>query len=188
MEDIKKFIDQIEPMSNSDWNLFSSKLKKKVISKKTSLLKIGEIENSLSFISNGVVRLFIPKEENDITFGFVFENEFVLGYDSFITRTPSLYQIETLTDSTLWQISFDDLQDIYSETETGNIIGRKMAENMFLIKSKRELSFLNKTAEERYLELFQERPKLLKYIPQKYIASYIGVTPQALSRIRKRIS
>ena len=63
-----------------------------------------------------------------------------------------------------------------------------MAEKMFLLKSKRELSLLNKSAEERYLNLFTERPILLQQIPLKYIASYIGVTPQALSRIRKRIS
>ncbi|MEM9078487.1 MAG: Crp/Fnr family transcriptional regulator, partial [Bacteroidota bacterium] len=76
----------------------------------------------------------------------------------------------------------------YKKTESGNIIGRRMAEKMFLIKSKREIALLSKTAKERYLDLFQERPKLLKQIPLKYIASYIGVTPQALSRIRKRIT
>ena len=67
-------------------------------------------------------------------------------------------------------------------------MGRKNAEQLFLIKSKRELSLLNNTAEERYLELFTERKNLIKYIPLKYIAAYIGVTPQALSRIRKRIT
>ncbi len=59
---------------------------------------------------------------------------------------------------------------------------------MYLIKSKRELSLLSKTAEERYLNLFSDRPQLIKHVPLKYIASYIGVTPQALSRIRKRIT
>jgi len=93
-----------------------------------------------------------------------------------------------LTETILWQISNKDLQEVYKRTKNGNIIGRKMAENMYLIKSKRELSLLSKTAEERYLNLFSDRPELLKQIPLKYIASYIGVTPQALSRIRKRIT
>lgn len=62
------------------------------------------------------------------------------------------------------------------------------SERLFLIKSKREQSLLNESAETRYLNLFTQRPKLIKEIPLKYIASYIGVTPQALSRIRKRIS
>ncbi|WP_109831873.1 Crp/Fnr family transcriptional regulator [Reichenbachiella versicolor] len=188
MEEIKQFIDSIHPMSDSDWNLFSSKLHKEKLGKNAPIIEMGAIENYLSFISKGIVRFYIPHIENELTFGFLFENEFVTAYDSFITRTPSPYQIETLSDTTLWRISFDDLQEIYKETKSGNLIGRRMAENMFLIKSKRELSLLNKTAEERYLDLFQERPKLLQQIPLKYIASYIGVTPQALSRIRKRIT
>lgn len=188
MNELRKFIDTISPMSNSDWNLFSSKLKEVKLDKNTTLLKLGKTETHLSFISKGIVRFYIPKEESDLTFGFVFENDFVTAYDSLLTQTPSEYQIETLTETILWQISYKDLQEVYQKTSTGNIIGRKMAENMYLIKSKRELSLLSKTAEERYLSLFSERPKLLQYIPLKYIASYIGVTPQALSRIRKRIT
>ncbi|WP_349666066.1 hypothetical protein [Polaribacter sp. Z014] len=88
----------------------------------------------------------------------------------------------------MWKISNKDLQEAYQKTSSGNIIGRKMAENMFLIKSKRELSFLSKTAEERFLDLFSDRPELFQQIPLKHIASYMGVTPQALSRIRKRIT
>lgn len=188
MIEIKKFIDKIYPMNDADWDFFSSKLHKETIKRKSTLIKMGAVENYLSFIAEGIVRFYIPQEESDITFGFLFENEFVTAYDSFITRTPSPYQIEALTDTTLWRISFNDLQEVYDTTKSGNLIGRRMAENMFLIKSKREISFLNKTAEERYLDLFLERPKLLKQIPLKYIASYIGVTPQALSRIRRRIS
>lgn len=187
-EKIKEFINNIYPMCNSDWDFFSSKLQKERLKKNTLLIKIGEIENYLSFISEGIVRIYIPQEESDLTLGFSFENEFVTAYDSFITQTPSHYQIETLTNTTLLRISNKDLQEVYKKTKSGNLIGRRMAENMFLIKSKREISFLNKTAEERYLDLFLERPKLLKHIPLKYIASYIGVTPQALSRIRKRIT
>lgn len=188
MHEIRKFIDNISPMNDSDWKLFSSKLQEVNLKKNTTLLKIGEIENYLSFISKGIIRLYIPREESDLTFGFLFDNEFVTAYDSLLTQNPSEYQIETLTETILWKISNKDLQEVYERTNNGNIIGRKMAENMFLIKSKRELSLLSKTAEERYLDLFSDRPKLLQQIPLKYIASYIGVTPQALSRIRKRIS
>lgn len=85
-------------------------------------------------------------------------------------------------------ISYNDLQEIYNKTAIGNLIGRLTAENLFITKSKRLQSLLDQTAEERYLSIFKERPQLLKEISLKYISSYIGVTPQALSRIRKRIS
>lgn len=188
MNEIRDFIDKISKMNNTDWAFFSSKLKKVKYSKITKILELGKIERHLYFITKGIIRLYIPKEEADITFGFLFENEFVTGYDSLLTETPSAYEIETLTETEMWQINNMDLQEVYAHTSVGNIIGRKMAENMYLIKSKRELSLLSKTAEERYLDLFNERPNLLQHIPLKYIASYIGVTPQALSRIRKRIT
>ena len=126
--------------------------------------------------------------ENDLTFTFVFDNNFVSGYDSFLIRNPSTFDIETLVKTTLWRLPYNDLQTIYTETKIGNLIGRKASENLFLKKSKRELSLLNETAEQRYRNLFTEQPQFLQHIPLKYIASYTGVKPQRLSRIRKRIN
>lgn len=148
---------------------------------------MGQIDNHLSFMEKGIVRYYIPKEETELTFEFAFENSFVNAYDSFLKRTPSIYTIETLADTTLWRLTYHDLQYIYAETEIGNMIGRYAAEELYLKKSKREKSLLNETAEERYLKLFEEQPHLIQQIPLRYIASYIGITPQALSRIRKRI-
>ena len=175
-------------MTEKDWQIFSSKLIRKELPKKHLLLKAGHTEKYLSFVEKGIIRFYIPKEENDLTFTFIFENAFVSAYESFLTKQPTTYNVETLTQTTIWRLSFDDLQTVYQETEIGSTIGRKSAENLFLKKSKRELSLLTQTAEQRYLDLFTEQAHLLKLIPLKYIASYIGITPQALSRIRKRIS
>jgi len=190
MQQIKSYLDQIASISSSDWDFFTSKLQKRIIPKKSVFLKINEIENQISFITSGVVRLFIPKEdlEKEITFGFSFKNQFVSAYDSFLTQTPSAYQLQALSETTLLSISHSDLQLVYSTTQIGNLVGRLTAERLFLIKSKREQNLLNLTAEERYLRLFKERPELLNVIPLKYISSYIGVTAQALSRIRKRLA
>jgi CRP-like cAMP-binding protein len=190
MEQLKKYFEEIKPIHQADWEFFASKLQFQIFKKKEIILEAGHIENYISFIKQGKTRFYIPKEEEDkeITFGFSFSGEFVSAYDSFLTRLPSLYQIEALSETQLWQISYDDLQEVYQQSEDGNFIGRMIAEKLLLIKSKRELSLLHETAEQRYLNLFKERPNLFHEIPLKYIASYIGVTPQALSRIRKRIS
>ena len=189
LQQIKSYLDQIATISDADWTFFTTKLKRREFSKKAIILQIHDIENHISFIESGVVRLFIPKEdpEKEITFGFSFKNQFISAYDSFLTQTPSAYQLQALTDTTLLSINYNDLQAVYKTTQIGNFIGRLTAERLFLLKSKREQQLLNLTAEERYLKLFKERPELLKAIPLKYISSYIGVTPQALSRIRKRI-
>ncbi len=189
MQQIKAYLDQIATISEQDWDYFISKLQRRVIPKKMVFLKVNEIENHISFIESGVVRLYIPKDNPDkeITFGFSFKDQFISAYDSFLTQKPSAYQLQTLTDTTILSITYQDLQLVYKNTQIGNLIGRLTAERLFLIKSKREQNLLNLSAEERYLNLFKERPELLKVIPLKYISSYIGVTSQALSRIRKRL-
>ena len=189
MNQIKLYLDKIASISSSDWNFFVSKLHRRIITKKSVFIKVNQIESHISFIESGVVRLFIPKDdpEKEITFGFSFKNQFVSAYDSFLTQSPSNYQLQALTETTMLSISYKDLQSVYKSTQIGNLIGRLTAEDLFLIKSKREQDLLNLNAEQRYLKLFEERPELLKSVPLKYISSYIGVTAQALSRIRKRL-
>lgn len=190
MEQIRQYFETAAKLklTDKDWGIFASKVTRQEFPKNHTLLKTGQTEDYLSFVETGVVRYYIPKEENDITLAFVFADSFASAYDSFLTRIPSVYQADTLTKTILWRLNYNDLQIIYSGTEIGNKIGRFASEDLFLKKFKRELSLLNETAEQRYQNLFTERPQLIKEIPLKYIASYIGITPQALSRIRKRIS
>ena len=103
MEQLKLYLYKIASISNSDWNFFISKLQRKIITKKSVFLKLNQIENHISFIESGIVRLFIPKDnpEKDITFGFSFKNQFVSAYDSFLTQSPSNYQLQALTDTTI---------------------------------------------------------------------------------------
>lgn len=189
MEQIRHYFEQAidQKISDKEWEFFVSKLSREEFPKKHLLLKTGQTEDYLSFVETGIIRYYIPKLENDLTFTFVFDNNFVSGYDSFLTRKPSTFHIETLSKTILWRLKHSDLQAVYQETAIGNLIGRKASEDLYIKKSKRELSLLNETAEQRYRNLFTEQPQLIQHIPLKYIASYIGVTPQALSRIRKRI-
>ncbi|MCD8739924.1 Crp/Fnr family transcriptional regulator [Mucilaginibacter roseus] len=188
MEQIRKQLELKSKMTDHDWHVFASFLKKREFTKGSLILSEGKTENHLSFIEKGIVRFFMPGIDKEITFGFSFDGEFVSAYDSFLTRAPCTYAVQTLSETVLWRISYDDLQTVYATTQTGNLMGRHAGEKLFLIKSARELSLLKDSAEQRYLKLFKERPNLIRQIPLKYIASYIGITPQALSRIRKRIS
>lgn len=189
MNRIRAFLEEKVSLSDSDWLIFSSKLTKQHFTKKTVLLEVGHTENYLSFIQEGgSIRQVLTKDEDDVTFGFSFQGEFVSAYDSFLAQIPSLYRLEALTDTILWRLTYQDLQSIYQQTSLGNTIGRLMVEELFLKKAAREISLLIDTAQIRYEKLFKERPNLIQQIPLQYIASYIGVTPQALSRIRKRIS
>lgn len=188
MNNLKDILTQKLNITTDEWDYFSSLLTRKELTKSSLLLSKGEIEKHISFIEEGSIRFYVPYEESDLTFSFIFENDFSCAYDSFLTQTPSLYNAESLTKSVLWQLSYENLQKLYLTLPKSNILGRLLTEEIYLKKAKRELSLLTQTPEERYLDLFTLRPNLIKNIPLKYIASYIGITPQALSRIRKRIS
>lgn len=188
MQKIRNYFEQFVELNDYLWSLFTEKIEYQEYDKGVTLLKQGEIENYVYILESGAIRFFVPQVENDTTFGFGFEGHFFSAYDSFIYRSPCVYEIETLTKVKLWRMSHHDLNNLFDNIREGNSIGRKMAEQFFVGKQKRELSLLTKTAEERYYSLFKYQPKLIKEIPLKYIASYIGITPQALSRIRSRIS
>lgn len=185
---LREYYEKIVKLQESEWEFIAAHFDRKIFSKNAIITKQGEPENYLSFIEQGIVRFYIPDDENELTFNFSFNKEFTCAYDSFLTQTPSEYELQALTETTVWQISYDDLQKVYDKTRVGNYIGRFASEKLFLAKSKRELSLLKYNAKERYLRLFSEQPDILKFIPMKYIASYIGITPQGLSRIRRQIS
>lgn len=92
MDLIRNYFEKSFELNDQEWEFFSSKLIKRDFPKKHILLKPGQIENYLSFIQKGIVRFYIPKENNDLTFSFAFENNFVSGYNSFLTQTPSTYK------------------------------------------------------------------------------------------------
>lgn len=188
MGHIREYYERIVKLQESEWQFISSHFNRKVFAKNQIITQQGETENHLSFIETGIVRFYIPGDENELTFNFNFNKEFTCAYDSFLTQTPSEYELQALTETIVWQISYSDLQKVYARTQVGNYLGRLASEKLFLTKSKRELSLLKYTAKERYLNLFKEQPDILKFIPLKYIASYIGITPQGLSRIRRQIS
>lgn len=185
---LREYYERIIELKESEWDFIAAQFRKRVFDKKEIITRQGDMENYLSFIESGTVRFYIPDAESELTFNFSFDKEFTCAYDSFLTQTPSEYELQALTETTVWQISYDDLQNVYAQTQVGNYLGRFASEKLFLAKSRRELSLLKYNAKERYLRLFSEQPDILKLVPLKYIASYIGITPQGLSRIRRQIS
>lgn len=187
VEKLRKILNEKVSISDSDWQFISSKLHIKEYKKKDILITTNTIENKIYFILEGVFRLFIELPEKDVTIDFGFPSKFLSSYSSFLTQTPSVASIQSLTRSKVICISRADLHEIYKHTNAGESIGRVFAEDFFLYKSKRELSFMKDSPTNRYLNLVKEQQQLIQEIPQKYLASYIGITPQALSRIRAKI-
>ena len=153
---------------------------------RTTLLKEGEISNHMYFIKKGCLRMWFNNEGNDISFQFFFENQAVSSFESFLGGKPSLFTLESIEPTTVVSItknSFDLLLSHYPDLKEKfiDILLRRMGDYAKLF-----LSRIKNNPQKRYLELLQEHPEILQRVPQHYIASYLGITPISLSRIRNR--
>lgn len=180
-------LSQFISLDKSEQDIFVSKLMLKRYKKKELILLEGEICNYSYFINYGCLRYYYNIEGQENTAQFFFENGWYTDYDSFLTGKPSQQNIETLEKSEMLLLSAKDLQQLYIDIPKFERFGRLIAENAFLGIRQRSELLENQTAEERYLTLMNDRPKVFERIPQHYIASYLGIKPPSLSRIRKRI-
>lgn len=184
----RKTLEQIIPLSDAEWQIISGKFNLMEAPKRTQLTKEGQIATSIYFINKGLLRIFYTKEDVEIT-GFIFsEGLFASCYESFLLQTKSNQTLETLEDCVLLAIDYYSLQTLYKEVPALHIIARVVAEQRFINGQRILSSHLLDSPEERYRQFSNQYPGLLMRVPQHIIASYLGITPVSLSRIRNRIS
>lgn len=146
----------------------------------------GEIPDVMAFVVSGLYKYYyIDHKGNERIKHFTRENDFISSYASFIMRKPSLYYIEAVEDSELLLLRYPDYIKGIETTGSMQTIARVYTERMYIIKELREGSFLKETAQERYAGFVQANPDLVKRVTQKNIASYLGITPESMSRIKR---
>lgn len=157
--------------------------------KKGDLLLIeNQVSNEVVFIKKGILRSYFFNHQGDeITNCFAFENEFMASFSSFITQEIAEENIQALADTELEVISRENLEKLYKSNNHWQEIGRKLTEMEYVRLQKRMISFQKLSGKQRYEELHQNHKIYLQLIPLQYLASYLGVTPRHLSRIRKSI-
>lgn len=149
-------------------------------------LRAGEVSRKIGFVLRGVFHNVQSRDGQDHTYYFAREQEFIGDYDSFLPAQPARHAIQALEDTQVLSISHDNLQRLYREVREGEKFGRLVAEALFVDVLRQLTSFYEETPEERYARFVRTYPDLQQRIPQYYIASYVGVKPQSLSRIRGR--
>lgn len=156
------------------------------VSKNQFLIQEKELENYIHFIIEGAVIVYLIKNEIEYVTNFRFTGQFTSSLNSFLLRPPSEYFIKTLVNSKFLSIAYDDLQYLYSKYPQINTLGRITMEKLLIEKRQREVDFMTLSAEERYYKLMYIHPEYILTIKQKHLASYLGITPESLSRIRKK--
>lgn len=161
---------------------------RKFYKKNTVLTKYGDVERNVYFINQGVIELKIQSYASDRFLDFYFPNEITTCYTSFLNQAPSDTEMTTLTDCELEVIAYDNIQAAYQTSLKANQFGRIVTEHAYRQKAKREKDLLSKTAEERYAELLEMHKEYVAKIPVNKIAGYLGIHPESLSRIRKKMN
>lgn len=186
-QQILQSIKSIVSLNESEEEAFVKILEIKQLKKKEVLLQQGQICNKISFINSGCMRLFYEIEGVENTVQFFFADRWYTDYESFLTGQSTIENLQALENSEVVQFKKTDLYQLYTTHPVFERVGRILAENAFLSLSKLNKMLTNEEPQQRYLSLLSQRPEVVMNIPQHYIASYLGIKPESLSRIRKRI-
>jgi CRP-like cAMP-binding protein len=154
--------------------------------KNQSLKQAGTTEKYLNFLLKGSGGILLWNNNNFVCVDLCYDGEFFGDYMSFLNQEPTMLEVLTFEETELFRISKSRF-DALTETGYGEKICRFASEALFVHKQSQQIDIITKTAAERYHELLIKQPNIIRRTPQKHIASYLGITPQSLSRIRKSI-
>ncbi|WP_395053300.1 Crp/Fnr family transcriptional regulator [Flavobacterium sp.] len=183
INNIKSFV----ALSQNDEDAFLRIIELKKYTKKEFILEEGQVCDKIFFINSGSARDFFNIEGEEKIVEFFFENRWFTDYNSFLTGQPTIENLQAIEPCEVVHFKKSDLENLYKTNPVFEKVGRVMAENAFMNLMKLTSMRTNQDPEEHYLNLLKERPELFERIPQHYLASYLGLQPQSLSRIRKRI-
>lgn len=185
---LKDFLNKVHPLPDEEWEQMKQRLTFATYPKHTILSKVDNIEKKVYFLLSGAVRVYAVIDAEEYCTNFRFKGEFTSSITSFISQTPSKYELETLTEVEVFELTYEHIQELYARCHHINTLGRKIIEQLYIEKHNRELALLSLSAKERYLDLLKHHPDLIHQIAGKDVASFLGVSPETLSRIRASIN
>ena len=184
---LKIYCKNIVPLTTVDLNFIDTYFEFKNLKRKEFLLQNGKICNFITFIAIGTIRHFHIKEGIEKTCDISFENSWVTDFQSFTHDTSCIMNLQAMEDTTVFVIRKENLYKLYTECNKYETFGRLMAEQVAQRATEIAMSLSSDKPEERFQNLIKKQPDLFQRIPQKYIANFLGVSPESLSRIRSRI-
>ncbi|MFN8338976.1 MAG: Crp/Fnr family transcriptional regulator [Saprospiraceae bacterium] len=184
---LKKYCTTIVTLTDSELKLIDTYFEVKDLKKKDFLLQDGKVCNFIGFIANGTIRHFHIKDGVEKTCDISFENSWVTDFQSFTHSTSCIMNLQAMTDTTVFIIKKENLFKLYNECNKFETFGRLMAEQVAQRATEIAMSLSADKPEERFQNLLKKQPDLFQRVPQKYIANFLGISPESLSRIQKRI-
>ncbi len=187
MEQFNKYLQQFPNYTPEVFQVALPFISKKNIEAGSYFLNHGKISRSLGFIEKGLFRLFYLNDGKEVTHCFCRENSITTSYRSFIKQEKSDIAIQAIEDSTLLVISYESIQKLYNSSIFWQQLGRIASENEYLITDTHNRMLNDLSATERYLQILENDEELLQRVPLNYLASFLQIAPETLSRIRNKI-
>lgn len=184
---LKKYCKQTVPLLDTELALIDKYFEVKYLNKKEFILQDNIVCNFIAFIEKGSVRHFHIKDGVEKTCDISFDNSWVTDFQSFTYDTIGKMNLQVMEDTTVFLIRKTNLYKLYNECNKYETFGRLMAEQVAQRATEIAMSLSSDKPEERFQNLIKKQPDLFQRVPQKYIASFLGVSPESLSRIRNRI-
>jgi len=188
IEKIRQSISKLANLPAEEWAFYSELLEEVTFKKRAYLTPLGEIEKYAYFIMEGPVRYVKPTDDKDICVDLGFSGNFVSSFASCLSQTPSQVAIQAVTPVIAMRLNYEPVRQFIESSSQEERFHRRIAEQLYIRETKRTYSLISQTAEERYLNLIKNQPDVLSLIPIKDLASYLGVHPDSLSRIRNKLA
>jgi len=177
------FIEKLG-MEMRHFERFNGETRTRVLKKKEHLIIEGSVCNFIGVVSSGTLRSYIQNNDEEFNNDFYLKNSFVSAYTSYLTQMPTNCNIQALTDVEINYITYNQFNELIAEDSDFLKLGKYISDNYFIRKCKRETSFLKSTASERLESLSTIYPGIEQQVSQYHIASYLGIKPESLSRIK----
>ena len=186
-EALKIYCKKKVPLTDEELKLIDKYFELKEIKKKGLLLENGKVCNYIAFVAEGTIRHFHLKDGLEKTCDISFENAWVTDFHSFTHNTSCIMNLQAMEYTTVFLIRKENLFKLYSECNKYETFGRLMAEGVAQRATEIAMSLSSEKPEQRFRNLIKSQPNLFQRVPQKYIANFLGISPESLSRIRNRI-
>ncbi|MGR3808901.1 Crp/Fnr family transcriptional regulator [Jiulongibacter sp. NS-SX5] len=187
---MQTLLNQLLPytsLSKDESDYLQKCIQKKVYKKHEIIFSAGQVSKEIYFVTKGCVRLFYLVDGQDKTAFFYTEGQFICAGESYTFGTPAVENYEALENTELYSFSKEQIDRLLHFSPKFELIARIATENELICSQKIIASFVTKSAEQRYLDLLETQGELLQRVPQQYIATYLGVSPETLSRIKQRV-
>jgi len=179
------FLNKFIPLSLDEYNeLVVPCVIQRHFNKKSIITYTGEVENYINFIDSGLVRKYYKKANEEINTQISYEGHIIHSQESFHSRIPSEYSIETIEPTELTSITYECLERIYSSSEKMQRLGRLVITATMVLKDKWQSQLVKLSPRERFISFVTRHPELMQRVPQKYLASYLNIKPETFSRFK----